>query len=62
MCGYGERERAEVSAMYRGGEVHGRVMVPHEIGGVYAVESGMFTQGNLDDCVDLRSSIPIPSS
>ena len=48
--------------MYRGGEVHGRVMVPHEIGGVYAVESGMFTQGNLDDCVDLRSSIPIPSS
>ena len=58
MYGYGEREWAEVSAMYRGGEVHGCVTVPHE-----AVE---FTQCNRecllratwDDCVDLRLSIP----
>ena len=52
MYGYGERERAEVSAMYRGGEVHGCVMVLHEL-----VEFTQWNRGYLPSATQLETIV-----
>ena len=58
MYGYGERERAEVSAMLRGGEVHGCVMVLHEMVEFTQCNQEYLPRATWDDCVDLKLSMP----